>query len=262
MPRHRPSARVVIIGNEILRGRVVDDNGPYLLRRLAELGVRCTELVTVPDEVEAIAGAVRRASEQADLVFTTGGVGPTHDDRTMEGVAAAFGVPLIEHPELARIIIDKWRGPATPARLRMARVPDGATLLAGRRFPLVRVGNVHVFPGVPALLRAKFEALAPSLEVVAAARASLRTLQGETSLVPHLEAVDAAFPEVEIGSYPSWETDAWRVQITFEADEPEQVLEARRELADRLDPDRLVSFEPPLQGATGGSGATDGQRKP
>lgn len=261
MPLLRPTVRLVIIGNEILRGRVRDDNGPYLLARLAELGLRCTRLVTVPDEVEAIARAVAEASAESDLVFTSGGIGPTHDDCTMKGIAAAFGVDLVEHPELARLVVEKWRGPATPARLRMARVPDGSELLEGHRFPLVRMRNVYILPGVPGLLRGKFEGLAPALQVPAPARASLRTLEGETSLVPHLEAVDEAFPEVEIGSYPTWETEEFRVQITFEADEAEMVLRARRALADRLDPDRLISFEPPLQGATGGPTPPSGLRK-
>jgi len=262
VPHTRPTARIVIIGNEILHGRVEDDNGPFLLRRLSELGVRCTRLTTVPDEVPAIAAAVREASRGADLVFTSGGIGPTHDDVTMEGVAAAFGVGLVEHPELVRIITERWPGPATPARLRMARVPEGAELVENRRFPVARVANVYVLPGVPELLRRKFEALTPGFGGARAARASLRTLQGETSLVPHLEAVDAAWPGVEIGSYPSWESDSWRVQVTFEADEREQVLSARAALVDRLDPDRLVSADPPLQAATPVQTPPNGQRKP
>ena len=262
MPSPRPTARVIVIGNEILRGGVVDTNGPFLLRRLAELGVRCTGLVTVPDEVDAIAGAVREASEGADLVFTSGGIGPTHDDCTMVGVARAFGVEVVEDPELARVITEKWEGPATPARLRMARVPEGADLLPGRWFPQVRVRNVYVLPGVPGLLRRKFDALAAGLAVPVPARASLKTLQGETSLVPHLDAVAAAFPEVDIGSYPTWETDEYRVQITFEADTLAQVLEARQALVDRLDPDRLVCGAPPLRGATGAREPSNGQRRP
>ena len=262
MPVPRPTARLVIIGNEILRGRVVDSNGPFLLKRLAELGLRCTGLATVPDEVDVIAHAVREASGLADLVFTSGGIGPTHDDCTIAGVARAFGLAVIEHPELVRVITEKWEGPATPARLRMARVPEGADLLPCRWFPQVRVRNVYILPGVPGLLRTRFEALADELAVPAPARASLRTLQGETSLVPHLEAVAAAFPQVEIGSYPTWETDEYRVEITFEADREQATLDARQDLADRLDPDRLVSGAPPLRGATGGRVPPNGLRKP
>ena len=167
------TAAVIIIGNEILSGKFPDENAPYLVRRLRELGVDLVRISVIPDGVEGIAAEVRAAAAGCDHVFTTGGVGPTHDDLTMAGVAAAFGVPLVRHDELATIIARKMRErmargeegggeAAVAAALRMADVPEGSQLWwdGPVKFPLVVKGNVAIFPGVPALLKLKFEAVA------------------------------------------------------------------------------------------------------
>ncbi|MCP4867582.1 MAG: competence/damage-inducible protein A [Proteobacteria bacterium] len=239
-----PTARLVIIGNEILSGKVEDSNGPHLLRRLRQLGIRCTGVDVVPDELDRIATAVREAAEAADVVFTTGGVGPTHDDCTMEGVAQAFGVELVDDPELVRLLVEVWKAPPSAARMRMARVPAGAEVTAGHRFPQVRFRNVWILPGVPQLMRSKFEAIAEQLEGVPLACAALRTMQRESAIAEHLEATDAAFEEVEIGSYPRWDTDEYRVLVTLEAPDPDRVAAALADLAARLDPDQLRGLIP------------------
>jgi len=230
------TARLVIIGNEILSGKVVDANGPHLLRRLRQLGVRCTGVIVVPDEIDRIAEAVCEASAAADVVFTTGGVGPTHDDCTMEAVARGFGVPLVDDPELVRLLVEVWKSPPTAAGMRMARVPEGAEVTAGHRFPQVRFRNVWILPGVPELMRSKFEAIAAQIEGAPVACSALRTKQRESAIAEHLEATDAAFEEIEIGSYPRWDTDEYRVLVTLEGPDPARVAAAVQDLADRLDP--------------------------
>lgn len=252
----RPTARLVIIGNEILSGRVADTNGPFMLARLAACGVRCLGMATVPDDVEAIASSVRCASETADLVFTCGGVGPTHDDVTMEGVALAFGLPLEVDERVLRLMQERWPGPPTAARLRMARLPRGADLLPCSSFPQVRIRNVHVLPGVPGLLRIAVGELFPRFACPPPSRASVRTLQGEAGLVPLLDEVVAAFPDVEVGSYPAWKDPEYRVEVTFEGPDEARVLQARDALAGRLDPARLVGSCPPLRAATVQAGGT------
>ena len=144
-----PTAAVVIIGNEILSGKFPDENGPFLITRLRALGVDLTRLVVIPDDVPVIAAEVHGASERQDFVFTTGGVGPTHDDVTMPAIAKAFDVPLVRDASLAAIITAKLGSDAPPAALRMADIPAGADLWwdGAVRFPLVVMRNVAIFPG-------------------------------------------------------------------------------------------------------------------
>ncbi len=237
------SARIVIIGDEILTGKVPDGNGPWALRRLRRLGVRCTGVATVPDEVDRIAAAVAEAAREADVVFTSGGVGPTHDDVTIEGVAAAFGLPVVVHPLLEDLILNHWPGEPTPARLRMARVPQLAEVRMVGRLPLVSVRNVHVMPGVPELFRSRFEALQEGLRGPRRACSAVRTRQGESEIAEHLEAIVGAFPGVAVGSYPRWGDSPERVLLTIEGDDEDTVRAAAQALADGLDPTRLLGID-------------------
>jgi molybdenum cofactor synthesis domain-containing protein len=150
-----PSAGILIIGNEILSGKVADANSPYFCRELRPLGVDVERIVTIPDEIVTIAREVREMSEAYDVVLTSGGIGPTHDDLTIEGVAAAFEL-AIEHSESIEARIRRATGgDLNESQRKMAQVPSGSTLLDGGDvwFPLVVVRNVYIFPGVPVLLR-------------------------------------------------------------------------------------------------------------
>jgi molybdenum cofactor synthesis domain-containing protein len=149
------SAGIVLIGNEILSGKVTDANAAYLCRELRQLGVDVRRITVIPDEVELIATTVAEFSRSFDLVFTSGGVGPTHDDVTMEGIARAFQTRVIRHPALIRLLESFHRGDLNEARLRMAEVPEGAELFSAEtlRFPAVVVKNAYVLPGVPEIFR-------------------------------------------------------------------------------------------------------------
>ena len=134
-----PTAAAIIIGDEILSGKFDDENGPWLVRRCRTLGIDLKRISIISDEVETIADEVRRASSAFDFVFTTGGIGPTHDDLTLEGVARAFGVALYEHPDLADMIKTRMGDAANQDAMRMAMVPVGAELwrTAPKRFPVL-----------------------------------------------------------------------------------------------------------------------------
>ena len=172
------TAAVVIIGNEVLTGKFADENGPYLIGRLRTLGTDLVRLVTIPDDVAVIADEVRRCAAAADHVFTSGGVGPTHDDVTFEGVAGAFRVPLELRTELLDLIA-QFGMPRNDGTERMARVPAGAELLfhEALSYPVVRVRNAYVLPGVPKLFRNKFEANTPWDKIAYGVRA----IETETS---------------------------------------------------------------------------------
>lgn len=213
------TAAVVIIGNEILSGKFPDENAPYLIRRLRELGVDLGRVVVIPDEVEVIAAEVRGCSAAFDHVFTTGGVGPTHDDLTMLGIARAFGVSVLRHPRLEGVLRERLGERANEAALRMADVPAGADLWwdGQVRFPLVVMHNVAIFPGVPALLRMKFEAVAQRFAGVPVTLRRLWTLETEPAIADALTAAAGRWGTVAIGSYPRFELAPPRVLVTLES---------------------------------------------
>ena len=156
-----PTASIIIIGDEILANKFSDENTPYLLQRCASLHLEVLSVQIIPDSLSRIASAVKTESERSTYVFTTGGVGPTHDDMTFEGVAKAFQVPIERNQTLVSLIDQYDRmGPAKEAAYRMADIPQGAELIpTNRGFPQIKVNNVFIFPGIPKLLRSKFSAI-------------------------------------------------------------------------------------------------------
>ncbi len=235
-----PTVGVVIIGDEILSGKFADENGPYLIERLRELGADLRRLVTISDDLDDIAGEVRRCSEAHDLVVTTGGVGPTHDDRTLIGIARAFGVGLVEHPDLLDLL-DRYGLERTPATLRMATVPEGSDLLhaPGGHYPVLRHRNVYVFPGVPKLVKQKFETVTEHFAGERVQAARLYTSQRETEIAAHLSEVQDRETAVDIGSYPRFGEGPYRVIVTLEsrdADALERAVDALRERLDLVEP--------------------------
>lgn len=213
-----PTAAVVIIGDEILTGKFADQNGPFLIGRLRTLGTDLKRLVVVGDDPRDIADEVARCSAVHDFVVTTGGVGPTHDDRTMEGMALAFGLPLEPRDELVALL-DKFGLARSDTNLRMATVPQGSELVLGpgSSFPIVRVRNVWVFPGVPKLMQVKFEAIARNFAGEQVRCARLYTDQPETDIAQVLMDVASAHPTVTIGSYPRFGEGNYRVIVTLES---------------------------------------------
>lgn len=230
------TAGILVIGNEILSGKVVDTNSPYLCRELRSLGVDVERIVTIPDVVEVIAEYVKTMSQAYDYVFTSGGIGPTHDDLTIDGVAAAFGRP-VEHSEsiAGRIGRAVGRDP-TPSQLKMAQVPMGATLLdAGELwFPLVIVENVYILPGIPELLRKKFESARERFRGVPFVLKRVYVTQMESEITEHLDSLLHEFPELMLGSYPRIQEEAFRVMLTLESRDPGYVKRALDSLLARL----------------------------
>jgi molybdenum cofactor synthesis domain-containing protein len=230
-----PTAAVIIIGEEILSGKFADENGPYLVRRLRALGVDLRRLVTIGDGVSEIAAEVRRCAAAVDHVFTTGGVGPTHDDRTFEGIAEAFEVSLEERAEVVALL-DRFGMERNAMTSRMAALPVGAELVSedALAYPIVRVQNVWVLPGVPRIMRQKFEALAPRVagEAVRTARVYADDLEHDVAVF--LDAVQRAHPEVSIGSYPRYGEATGRLIVTVEGARAEAVHAAAHALAGGL----------------------------
>ena len=233
------TAALIIIGNEILTGKFADENSPYLIRRLRELGVAVQRVAVVPDVAAVIADEVRRASAAHDLVFTTGGVGPTHDDITMESIAAAFDTVVEERPELVEVLRKKLTSPVNAAALRMALVPRGSEFWwdGGLIFPLVVKGNVHILPGVPSILKLKFEAVAERFKGHDAFhQARVVTREREIAIAARLEQALGRWPSIEIGSYPRYDEGPMHVIVTLEGAVREDVEAAARWLDSVLEP--------------------------
>ncbi|MBA4804999.1 MAG: competence/damage-inducible protein A [Brevundimonas sp.] len=201
-----PTAAVLIIGDEILSGRTRDTNLNTIARFVGALGIDLLEARTVGDRQAQIVGALNALRSSHDYVFTTGGIGPTHDDITADAVAAAFGVELVEHPAALAILERRYGAEFNAARRRMARIPAGGTLIANpvTDAPGFQIGNVFVMAGVPKIMTAMLEDVAPRLRTgaVVHARTVRVTGVGEGSVADILSAAARAHREISFGSYP------------------------------------------------------------
>lgn len=236
-----PTAACVVIGDEILTGKIQDRNSHTLAKVLFERGVRLVRVETIPDVLGDIAETVRRLSGAVDCVFTSGGIGPTHDDKTYEGVALAFGRPLAYHgPTLERFEAyhrSKGRGPLNDARRRMALFPEGCEAWTTGELwvPLVVVENVHILPGVPELFEQMLRAHAHRFRGLPLYRLELFTDQFEGDIAETLDRAQAEHPEIAIGSYPQYGDDAgFRVKVTLEGIDREAVETLAGDLEGRL----------------------------
>jgi len=239
------TAGIIVIGNEILSGKVTDTNSPFMARELRALGVTLERILTIPDDVEVIAAAVRDFHQAYDLVFTSGGVGPTHDDVTMEGVARGLGRVVIRHPEIEQRLREFLKENANEARLRMADVPEGSELIVDKRlgFPTVLCENVYILPGIPQILEEKFVALRERFTAAPYFLRIIYTRDGEGSIAEHLNATLVAFPQLLLGSYPRIGDPAYAVKLTLESKDETYVEAALRDLLSRLRPEGIVGTE-------------------
>ncbi|HEX4890482.1 MAG TPA: molybdopterin-binding protein [Alphaproteobacteria bacterium] len=200
------TAAILVIGDEILSGRTQDTNSSYIARWLGELGIRLREIRVVPDIETEIIAALNALRGRYDYVFTTGGIGPTHDDITADAVAAAFGVPIGFHPEAMAILAAHYKpGEFTEARQRMARIPDGAALIDNpiSKAPGFHIGNVFVLAGVPMIMQAMLDSLRHRVTGgVKLLSASVGGAVAEGHVAGPLGALQKRFPEVSLGSYP------------------------------------------------------------
>ncbi len=204
------TAALIVIGDEILSGRTQDTNLAALAKWLGGQGIRLKTARVVPDEMGAIGEAINALKPPAhDYLFTTGGIGPTHDDITVDSIAAALGVPVVVHPEAEAILRNHYGGEVTPARLRMARVPEGASLIdnAVTGAPGIRHGNIFIMAGVPFVTRGMLAALDGTLEGGKPLLSrSIGARVGESQVAELLETTEKAHPGVQIGSYPFWKS--------------------------------------------------------
>ncbi len=200
------TAAVILIGNELLSGRTQDANLRDIALTLGGWGIRIAEARVIPDDEETIAAVVNELRAKYDYVLTTGGIGPTHDDITAQSLARAFGIPLVEHPQIAAMIRERGGAPdVVAARMRMALVPEGAQLVPNTTGgpPGFAIGNVYVLAGIPFVMRAMLASLQGHLVGGAIVHShSVGVYLGESAIAAALTTIQEAYPSVEIGSYP------------------------------------------------------------
>jgi molybdenum cofactor synthesis domain-containing protein len=235
------SAGIVIIGNEVLSGKTQDTNSYFLCTELRQLGVEVQKISTIPDVIELIGREVAEFSARFDWVFTTGGVGPTHDDVTIDGVAHGFGLRVVRHPDIERRMRQRLGADINEARLRMANVPEGAELLATEALfaPIVKIHNVFIFPGIPRILQERFHAIKENFREAPYFLKNVYMKLGEGIIAKTLNDVLARFPELLLGSYPVLENPEYKVKVTFESKDPEYLRRALQSFLSSL-PDGAV----------------------
>jgi molybdopterin-biosynthesis enzyme MoeA-like protein len=213
------TAAVVIIGNEILSGRTQETNLREIALTVGTWGIRVTEARVIPDVEDTIVSVVNEVRARHSYVFTTGGIGPTHDDITADCIAKAFGVPLIEHPAIAALIRKREAPPEIMAsRLRMARVPEGAGLIANGTGgpPGFSIGNVYVMAGIPVVMQAMLSTLAGKLSGGAIVQTrSVSVFLPESVIAKPLTDLQTAWPEIEMGSYPFQRVDRYGTSLVL-----------------------------------------------
>ncbi|WP_159349233.1 competence/damage-inducible protein A [Roseomonas harenae] len=248
----QPTAALLIIGNEVLSGRTQDANLKFIATRLGELGIPLREARVIPDVPETIIDAVNEVRAKFTYVFTTGGIGPTHDDITSECVARAFGVPWEVHEPSRAIMAADYarRNPPVemnPARLRMATLPRGATpiLCAETSAPGFIMENVHVMAGVPRIMRSMFEVVAPTLQGGTPVKSRALHANGllEGQIAEGLSAIQARFPMLDIGSYPYYREGGNGVALVAKGTDEAALDAAAAEIAALIRADGKVPVE-------------------
>ncbi|MBW7835456.1 MAG: competence/damage-inducible protein A [Sphingomonadales bacterium] len=231
------TACLLIIGDEILSGRTRDANLTYLAKWLNEEGIVLREARVIPDIAAVIVATVREVRTKFDYVFTTGGIGPTHDDITAECVAEAFGAPLEFSDAAAAELMVRLTGPLNEGRRRMAMIPKGARLIKNpvSGAPGFILGNVHVMAGSPQVMQAMLETLRGSLRRGRKVEtAAIHVYAGESFMAPTLSRVQNAYPDVAIGSYPFAHDDKYGASLVLRSADPARLAAALTELRSAL----------------------------
>ena len=226
------TAGIIIIGNEVLSGKTQDTNSHFLCQELRALGVEVQRISVIPDEIELIGNEAASFSRRFEFVFTTGGVGPTHDDVTMAGIAHGFGLKVIHHPELERRLRERHGENINEARLRMAEVPEGAELVGeGSLYaPAVKLGNIYIFPGIPKVLQDRFHAIKESFRDTPFYLKVVYVKEGEGIIASILNSLLEGFPELLLGSYPVLDNPDYKVKVTLESKDRDYLERAFQKL--------------------------------
>jgi len=241
------TAGIIIIGNEVLSGKTQDINSYFLCKELRSLGVEVQRVSIIPDDISLIGQEAVAFSNKWDMVFTTGGVGPTHDDVTMAGIAHGFQVKLIHHPDLERRLRERHGSQINNARLRMAEVPEGTELIGeGSLYaPVAKLRNIYIFPGIPKILQERFHTIKERFRESPFYLKIVYVKEGEGIIASKLNDLMASFPKLALGSYPVIENPDYRVKVTLESKEKDYLKRAFEQLLSSLPRESIHRIDEP-----------------
>lgn len=246
MRRMSRSAAALIIGNELLTGKIQEGNLRFLGEELFALGIVLERAIICRDDIPVIVKDLNQLRATHELVFTSGGVGPTHDDVTLVAVAQAFGRELVRAPEIESLIRNYYGASTTEDHLRMADIPDGAQLIASGEmpWPTVAIGNVYLFPGVPEIFRMKWPVLRERLRAGTGFHSrAVFAMCDEGVIAAALGEVAARNPHLFIGSYPHFRSADYRLKLTVDGSDAHSVTTVLNEIVALLPPDTVVRVE-------------------
>ena len=239
------TAGIIIIGNEILSGKVTDKNSPYLCKELRILGVEVKQIITIPDVPEEIGKTALEFSKSFNWVFTSGGIGPTLDDLTVASIAKEFGVSLYESPQIMEAIY-KYRGKnMTAAHRRMAMIPEGSELIeyAEGRPPQLQFHNIFIFPGIPEFLKIRFSGIKERFRTTPIVIKQIFLKADEGDIAASLDETQQAYPELQLGSYPKISGSDYNVKLTLECRDREYLQNACDFLCKHLSDESILKIK-------------------
>jgi molybdenum cofactor synthesis domain-containing protein len=239
------TAGIIIIGNEILSGKVQDMNSFFLSSELWLLGIQVQRITVIPDEIGIIAQEVKEFSDNYTYVFTTGGVGPTHDDVTMAGIAKGFGVPLARNRQIIEVLSQRFNNVLNEALLKMAELPQGSEVVMYKnmRFPVISFRNIYIFPGIPEYLRNKFAMIRDKFVSTPIFLKRIFLNTHESVIAGVLNDVVDKNKDVSFGSYPYVDNPEYRVVITLESRSEDSLKRAFQDLCAKIKKSIIVRIE-------------------
>lgn len=239
------TAGIIIIGDEILSGKIQDQNSHFMVKELRLHGVDLRRISVLPDDIQEIATEVKIFSERFDYVFTAGGIGPTHDDVTIEGIANAFNVKLIFNDTLKKLVHKRYGKDLTQEQLKMAKVPEGAVIMKDEaiKFPIIIFRNVYILPGIPEYLEKKFIAIQKFFHDRPILLKKVYLKEYEPEIAPFLNEVVKKFKDVKIGSYPVVGNKDYYVMVTLESFEENNLNSALNDILQKIPKRKVVKVE-------------------
>lgn len=241
----RNGAAAVVIGDEILSGKIRDSNGPFLIDTFRNLGLPVRRVLIVADDVDEIAWALRSCLERYRPIITSGGIGPTHDDVTVAGVAKALGRKVVREPEIEALVRAHFGETLSEEALRLANVPEGASLVRSPKswYPVIEIDEIYLLPGVPELFRMHLGGISERYRGRPFHLRCVYLSVGETSIAAILDRIAASHPDMDLGSYPRIDDADHRVKLTLEAQAVEPVERALAALLELLPPAWVIRVE-------------------
>ncbi len=239
------TAGIIIIGDEILSGKVQDLNSQFMVKELRMHGIDLRRISVIPDDIHEIANEVIKFSKRFDYVFTSGGIGPTHDDVTIEGVAKAFNVKLILNDSIKKFLNERYGKKITPEKLKMAEIPEGAELMTDNAiaFPIIIFKNIYILPGIPEFLEKKFVVLEKMFHEEPIFLKKVFVREYEPDIAPRLNVIVKDHKDVKIGSYPVIGNKDYFVMITLESLDEKKLSAALDELLQKIPKKKVLKVE-------------------